>query len=343
MAKKTISEVSNSWKDKVNEKTGNFADSINSKITGGINSAFGARTNGVTDNSVSEKYHINTIDFRSKLEVECPEFMKQCGISKIDFGSLFLRPQDEEFIAQAQGITNDVINSINGAQQFISPAALQSVQEMLIFIATDLVNTLVTYCTDVFLKYTSPEFPIGLAKDVSLGVLRYTTAYTKSPGEILKEVCQEQNKKFDDTKKQADDEAQKTVIGKINKKFNNTMSTIKNIMDEIQPYSSIIAEYMVMGPDYVCSEVAALYQKYLDIGLGIVDENVRQVDQIIKEYVDWAAMEGGIWAANLINKKVEKEAKKVVLENEKGKAMIKIKAMALVNKTIMNLLAQLGG
>lgn len=343
MAKKSLSDISNNWQDKVNEKTGNFADSINSKITGGINSAFGRITSDMEGNDKNDKFRINTIDFRSKLEVECPDFMKQCNISKIDFGSIFLRPEDEAFIAQTQGITNDVIKSINGFQQYISPEALQSVQQMLIFIATDLVNTLVKYCTDVFLKYTSPEFPIGLAKDVSLGVLRYTKAHTKSPDEILKEVCQEQNQKFDDIKKQAEEAAQKTVIGKINKKFNNTMSKIKSIMDEIQPYSSIISEYMVYGPDYVCSEVEALYKKYLDIGLGIVDENLRQIDVIIKEYVDWAAMEGGMWAANIINTKVEKEAKKVVLEVEKGKAMIKMKVMALVNKTIMNLLAVLGG
>lgn len=340
---KSISEASSDWKNKVNNATDNFANKINSSIAGGISKAFGGSTDGITDTHVPEKYHINTVDFRSKLEVECPEFMKQCGISKIDFGSVFLRPQDEKFIAQAQGITNDVINSINGVQQFISPAALQAVQEMLIFIATDLINTVINYCTSVFLKYTSPEFPIGLATEVGKGILRYTQEHTKSPDQILKEICQANDKKFEDIKKQAEEAAQKTLVGKINGFFEKTMSKIKPVMDEIQGYSSIISEYMVMGPDYVCSEVEALYRKYLDMGIGIVDENLRQVDVLIKEYTDWAALEGGMWAASLINKGIEKQSKKIVLTADKGKAMIKVKVLAQVNKAIMNLLAALGG
>lgn len=340
---KSVSEASGDWKNKVNNVSDNFANKINSSISGGINNAFGGSVDGIVDTNVPEKYHINTIDFRSKLEVECPDFMKQCGISKIDFGSVFLNPEGEAFIAQTQGIVNDVINSINGVQQFISPAALQSVQQMLIFIATDLVNTVVNYCTNVFLKYTSPEFPIGLAVDVGKGVLYYTKEYTKSPDEILKKVCQENNKNFDDVKKESEEEAQKTLVGRISKYLENTMETIKPVMDEIQTYSSKIAEYMVMGPDYVCSEVEALYKKYLKMGIDIVDANVRKVEKTIDEYADWAAKEGGMWAASLINNEVEKQCKKIVLNEDKGKAMIKIKALAKVNKVVMNLLAALGG
>ena len=79
------------------------------------------------------------------------------------------------------------------------------------------------------------------------------------------------------------------------------------------------------------------------MGIGIVDENLRQVDVLIKEYTDWAALEGGMWAASLINKGVEKQSKKLVLAADKGKEMIKIKVLAQVNKAIMNLLATLGG
>lgn len=336
---KLVSEVSNDLKNVVNNATAtvDFTGKMNAETGHGNLRGLGLAS------TPHEKFHINTIDFRSKLEVECPEFMRQCGITKLDFGSIFLRPQDEAFIAQTQGITNDVINSINGVQQFISPAAVQAVQEMLIFIGTDLVNTIVNYCTNIFLKYTSPEFPIGLATDIGKGILRYTQEHTKSPDQILKEICQANDKKFEDIKKQAEEAAQKTLVGKINGFFEKTMSKIKPIMDEIQGYSSIIAEYMVMGPDYVCSEVEALYKKYLNIGMGIVDENIRQIETIIQEYADWAALEGGMWAASLINKAVEKQSKKIVLTADKGKAMIKVKVLAQVNKAIMNLLAALGG
>ena len=56
---KSISEASSDWKNKVNNATDNFANKINSAIAG-------KSTNGITDTRVPEKYHINTIDFRSK-------------------------------------------------------------------------------------------------------------------------------------------------------------------------------------------------------------------------------------------------------------------------------------
>lgn len=342
---KSVTEASQEWNSKVNEATSKFTSNINSKIASGIGNMFGGKSDGISDNKTygSEKFHIDPIDFRSKLEVECPDFMKQCGISKVDFGSMFLTPKQEAFIGQAQGITNDVIQSINGVQQFISPAALESVQNMITFIITDLINQVVGYATQTFLKYTSPEFPIGLAKDLAITSLQYTRENTKSPDEVLKEICQEKNKIFEDIKENAEKEAQKTVIGKINKTFSKTTSKIKEIMDEVQPYTQIIAEYMVMGPDYVCSEITAIYSKYLNIGIDYVDTQIRQLEQIVHEYVDYAALSTGLWAADVINRSQEKAAKKIVEKTNKCKAMIELKAKSLINKAIMNLLAQLGG
>jgi flagellar biosynthesis chaperone FliJ len=340
---KSISEIGNEWRGKVTSATTNFSNNLNDKLSSKVDNMFGGPSDGITDIPTAESFHINPVEFRSKLEVECPDFLKQCNICKLDFGKVFLRPQDEVFIAKTENMTNDVIRGINGAQQYLSPAALESVQNLIKYIITDLVNTVVNYCTNIFLKYTSPEFPIGLAGTLVKKTANYTVQYTKTPDEILAKLCKEMDVSYDDLKKKAEEEAQKTVIGKINTTVSNVTKKINEIMNQIEPYVDIISDYLAYGPDYVCSEVAGLYNKYLDMGIAIVNENVIQIDRMINEYVDSAALSGGLWAAELANKSQEKAAKNLINATEKGKALIKLKAKSLVNKAIMNLLALLGG
>lgn len=340
---KSLTEITNEWSASVNETASNISDSINKPITEGINKLFGGASDGISDSGSYPKFKVDPVEFRSKLEIECPDFLKQCNITKIDFGSLFLNAEGEQAIAQATAITNDVINTINGAQQFISPAALESVQNLITFIITDLVNTLTTYVSQVFLKYISPDFAIGFTTDVAKGTLAYQTQYTKKPDEVLKEVCQELNVSFEDIKKKSEEEMQNSLIGKIDKGIADVTSWIKEKMDEIQPYTSKISEYMVYGPDYVCGEIAALYEKYLGMGISYVDTYLAQIDQLVAETADYLALTSGTFLANQINIAQEKAAKKLINQNNKATQVVKMKAMSLINKTVMNLLAMLGG
>lgn len=340
---KSLTEITNEWSASVNEVASNVSNSISAPMVEGINNLFGGAKDGISDSGNYPKFKVDPVELRSKLEIECPDFLKQCNITKIDFGTLFLNAEGEQAVAQATAITNDVINTINGVQQFISPAALESVQQLITYIITDLVNTLTTYVTQVFLKYISPDFLVGFTTDVAKGTLAYQTQYTKDPNVILKEVCQEMNVSFEDIKKQGEDAMKNSLIGKIDKGIADVTNWIKETMDEIQPYTSKISEYMVYGPDYVCGEIAALYEKYLGMGISYIDAYLAQIDQLVKESADYLALTSGTFLANQINAAQEKIAKKLINQTNKAMQVVKTKALALINKTIMNLLAMLGG
>jgi hypothetical protein len=342
---KSITEITDEWKDKVNNATSGAADKVSGAVNEKVNNLFGGLTDSLASSGVGEmkKYHVNPVEFRSKLEVNCPDFLKQCNISKIDFGTLFLNDKAEQFISQATSITNDVINTINGIQNYISPAALEAVQNLITFIITDAVNTVVGYSTQVFLRYVSPEFPIGLATDITKATLSYTKDKTKTPDEILKEVCQSQNKSYEEVKEKSDKAARESVVGDIARISAEVVNWIKNAMDEIQPYTEIIGKYMLYGPDYACGEVAALYEKYVAMGISYVDEQIYKVEKMVHEYVDYAALTAGTWTAEKINNGQRRTAQKLVTSTDNATFAIVLKAKGLINKTIMNLLAILGG
>lgn len=342
---KSITEITDAWKDKVNNATSGVADNVSGAVNEKVNNLFGGLTDGLENSGFTgmKKYHVNPVEFRSKLEINCPDFLKQCNVTKIDFGSVFLNSEAEQFISQATNITNDVINMINGVQNYISPAALEAVQNLITYIISDAINTVIGYSTEVFLRYVSPEFPIGLATDITKATLAYTKEKTKTPDEILKEVCESQNKSYEDIKKKSDEAAQNSVVGKIAKISASVIEWIKKAMDEIQPYTEVIGRYMIYGPDYACDEVAALYEKYVGMGISYVDEQINKVEKMVHEYVDYAALTAGTWTAEKLNNGQRRTAIKLVNATDKAKHAIILKAKGIINKTVMNLLAILGG
>ena len=342
-----IDQATKNWTNKVNDFTNDVNNKLISKQVDEINKLFG--NNGVdfikpdTSNPDGIYFHVNEVEFRNKLVVECPEFLVECGINRIDFGKVFLRGSDEMLINNVENVTNDVIQTINGVQQFISPATIDAIQNLLTFVVTTLITTVTGYCKNVFLRYVSPEFPISLATQLAQTTMTVTKNNIKTPDAILEEVCREMDTDAETIKKEAEEAYQKTLIAKINAIFSKTLAKINSIMEEIRPYSDTIARYMQYGPDYVCSEVASIFTKYLNMGISIVDDNVRQIDVLVNGYVRQAGNSAGLWAAELANKSMKKSAKKLVEATEKAKVAIEIKAKALVNKALMNLLAILGG
>lgn len=342
-----LKQTTKNWENKVNKFTSDVNNELISKQVDEINKLFG--NDGVdflnvdSSNPDGVYFHVNEVEFRNKLIVECPEFLKECGINRIDFGSVFLRGSDEMLINNVENVTNDVIQTVNGVQQFISPATVDAIQKLLTYIVTTLITAITAYCKNVFLRYISPEFPASLATQLAQTTINVTKDNIKTPDVILTELCREKDADAEAIKKEADEAYQKTVIAKINNTFSNTLSKINSIMEEIRPYSDTIAMYMQYGPDYVCSELASIFTKYLNMGISLVDDNVRKLDVLVDGYVTKAGNSAGLWAAGLANKSMEKSVKKVMESTEKAKAAIEVKAKSLVNKAIMNLLALLGG
>jgi len=322
--------------DNLNSKISGFADSISSKIPeklGGdlekINQTLG--------------FDIENINLRDKLTVECPDFLRCCGLTQIDFGSLFLDINQENFIAQGENITNDVINTLNGLQNYVTPEALQAAVEVMQFIMTDLVNQIINYCINTFKTYVNPGFVIGLAQDMVTSSLRYTAENTKDPAKLLEELIMDNTASLE-----LDAESEKVkknaeLMAKINETFTKTQAWIQDTMDTIQPYTSEIATYMVYGPDYACKQLEKLYKKYLLMGISYVNTQLGQLNGTINVWIDSGAEATGKFAAEKINKLQEKALLKAKKLTDTKLQQVKVKALSLINKAILNLMAILGG
>lgn len=339
-----IDETTKDWQNKVNGAVGGFNNKVESGVDKAIGKMFGnSGSSNIKNDPVREKYHIDPIDFRSKLEVECPDFMKAAGIYKVDFGSVFLSPQAEAGIAQMQNMINTGIAAINGAQQWTSDEILRACQSLITFIITDLIQTVTNYLTEIFLTYTSPSFYTNMAMDVTQKALHVTREHTEDPMKMLERMMKDAGMDYEAEMKKAQEESGKTTMGKINNWIKKAGSDVKKVMDEIEPYYNEACHWIAYGPDYACQEVQALYTKYLDMGMDIVDSYKREVEQLVNSCVDYGATQAGLWGAKVINNTTEKQCKKMIDDAEKGKRFLKLKAYALVNKATMNLLALLGG
>lgn len=290
-----------------------------------------------------EPLNIERVAIREKLTVECPDLIKQAGISQIDFGSVFLNAEGEAKFVQTENITNNVIDGLNGVHQYISKEAIDSVVSTMEFIITDLVDTLVGYCTQKFETYISPDFPISLSKDFLQQTARYTIEYTKTPAQVLEEVSKDPVKKQQDAIKEKERKDQTELINKIKEISIKTINKIQDIMDTIQPYTEEISKYLIYGPDYVMNEVVTLYKRYLDMGIGYVDEQIAMVETYINTKIDEWALVSGIFTAEQLNKAQTKIASNIINKNKYLIDSAKVQAMSLVNKATMNLLALIGG
>lgn len=286
---------------------------------------------------------IPNIDFREKLKVECPNVLKQAGLVQVDFGSAFLSSKAEGMIGQGQAIANDVIDTLNAAKSNITPEALAIIPEAIQFIIKDLIGQVTAYATGLFERYISPEFPLGLLSDIQEGLKYYTKMKLKTPDQILKELQQDMTKQTEDAQKEADKKQTEEKLKLVKEKIDGVLTKIEEVMDQIQPYTDMIAEYMVLGPDYIASSLESLYKDYLAKGISIVDTEVGKVQQIIDDYVDYAAMQLGFFAAEKANE-IQKALIKKGLELAQT-LIVKLQniAMALINKAVMLLLGLLGG
>jgi gas vesicle protein len=288
-------------------------------------------------------FDVNNINVRDKLILECPNVITKSGNMKIDFGAMFLSAQGEETVAQMQSIVADATGAVMGVIDMIDEETLILVKETVEFIIKDLITTVTSYCVDLFNTYISPEFAISLAKELVTKTLEYTTANIKNPADILKEVSKDAKTQLEDDTKRETQEKIRKITQNIQDYISDTMEQVKLIMDEIQPYTSEIAKYIQLGPEYFCGEVEAIYKKFLNMGVSLADEQVAKVNEMINTELDFCASWAGKNAANGINITQEwiiRGAKKLA---DATLAQVKIKALSIINKVLMQLLAIVGG
>lgn len=334
--------------DKWSAGVNSVADSANSGVNSALNKASEWAAKGKSSKQSGETWGSNynpaDLKIRDKLVVEMPDWMQKAGVMKIDFGSAFLtNPEHEQAFSLVEGVVQDIAGSIAGAAQFVTPEALNLAIDTLTFIVTDFVSTVTSYATSVFTKYASPDFIIQVATDITKKTLAYTTDNLENPADIMKRYMTDPKDLLEDQSKQDGEEKQKLTLARVQETMADVTSFINKWGEEIRAYSEPIAKGLQYGPDYVLSEVESIYGHYLKQGIGWTDEQIAKIEQLLNEYVDFAAQEAGVWAAGLAN-----QAQEALIRNAMNTANRAIKrvsciALAMVNKVILQLMAVVGG
>ena len=334
--------------DKWSAGVNNVADTVNDGVNSALDKANEWAAKGKSSKQSGEtqgsNYDPADLKIRDKLVAEMPDWMQRAGVMKIDFGSAFLtNPEREQTFSLVEGVVQDVAGSIAGASKFITPEALNLSIDTLTFIVTDFVSTVTSYATSVFKKYASPDFAIQIATDITKKTLAYTTDNLENPADILKRYITDPKELYDDQSKKENAEKLKLTLANVQETIADVTGFINKWGEEIRAYSEPIAKGLQYGPDYVLSEVESIYGHYLKQGIGWTDEQLGKIEQLINEYVDFAAQEAGVWAAGIANQIQEAAIREAMNLANRAIGKIKIVALSVINKVIMQLMSIIGG
>ena len=332
------------WSEGVNTVTDNVNNSANSAINKATEWASKAKTSKQSGEVWGSNYNPADLKIRDKLVVEMPDWLQRAGVMKIDFGSAFLtNPKQEQAFSLVEGVVQDVVGSIAGAGQFLTPEARNLAIDTLTFIVTNFVSTVTGYATSVFKKYASPDFAIQVATDITKRTLAYTTDNLENPADIMKRYMIDPKELLDDQSKRDAAENLKITLALVQEKISDVTNSINKWGEEIRAYSQPIAKGLQYGPDYVLSEVESIYGHYLKQGIDCTNEQIGKIEQLINKYIDFAAQEAGVWAAGIANQVQEKAIREAMNTANRAIKRISNIALAMVNKVTLQLMAVIGG
>ena len=334
--------------DKWSAGVNNIADTVNDDVNSALDKATEWASKGKSSEQSGEvwgsDYDPSKLKIRDKLVAEMPDWLQRAGVMKIDFGSAFLtNPEHEQAFSLVEGVAQDVAGSIAGAAQFVTPEARNLAIDTLTFIVTNFVSTVTGYATSVFKKYASPDFAIQIATDITKKTLAYTTDNLENPADILKRYMTDPKELYDDQSKKENAEKLKLTLANVQETIADVTGFINKWGEEIRAYSEPIAKGLQYGPDYVLSEVESIYGHYLKQGIGWTDEQLGKIEQLINEYIDFAAQEAGVWAAGIANQMQEAAIREAMNTANKAITQVKIVALSIVNKVTMQLMSIIGG
>ena len=146
----------------------------------------------------------------------------------------------------------------------------------------------------------------------------------------------------DQSTKEAEEQL-KLTLAKVQEKMGDATNFINKWGEEIRAYSQPIAKALQYGPDYVLSEIESIYGHYLKQGIGWTDEQIAKIEQLVYEYIDFAAQQAGVWAAGIANQMQEAAIREAMNTANKVITQVKIVALSIVNKVTMQLMSIIGG
>lgn len=283
------------------------------------------------------------IEIREKLKVECPELLKQAGLTQLDFGKLFLNSEGEAIVGSIEQNANGIIDITKNIDNIVSKEMVNAITDTLLYIGEDILKQSTDYINSVFKTYISPEYATQLAMTIAKSTLNYTKQFTKTPAELYKEVEADYADIVESQSEENQQKQQKDLISNINKKFNKTIEIIKKILQEISPYVEELRRLAIYGPDYLTQEIVALYKKYLSMAISTIDEAIASIITLIEVKTDYWALTIGQKAAEKINEQQKRLLKKQFEQVKKLEVQTKVKVKSEINKVTLKLLSLLGG
>lgn len=283
------------------------------------------------------------LQLREKLKVNCPDLIKQAGLTQLDFGKLFLNSEGEAILDSFQSNANGIIDISNNIDNIISLEMIQAIANTLAYIGEDILKQATDYATSVFKTYLSPEYALQLAMDATKAALRYTGQFTKSPAELYKEIEVDYATVAEQNTEEQQKKQQKNVISKITKVFNKIIEIVKKILKKISPYVEELRRLAIYGPDYLTQEMVAIYKKYLSMAISMADEAISSIITLVNTKIDYWALIVGYAAASKINEAQKRILKKQFEKVKTVETKVKVKVKAEINKATLKLLSLLGG
>lgn len=283
------------------------------------------------------------IEIRDKLKVECPDLIKQAGLTQLDFGKLFLNSEGEAILGTLEQTLNGIIDITKNIDNIISKEMVEAIANTLVYITEDILKQATDYVTSVFKTYISPEYVAQLAMTITRSTLMYTQKFIKTPAEIYKEIEVDYVNELEKELNNKQSKKQSGLITKITVTFNKVIEVITKILKEISPYVEELRKLAIYGPDYLTQEIVGIYKKYLSMAISIADEAIGSIIKLIDAVVDYMAAVAGKYVAQKTNELQKRIFKKQFEAIKRQEMKVKVKAKSEINKAKLKLLSLLGG
>lgn len=283
------------------------------------------------------------IEIRDKLKVECPDLIKQAGLTQLDFGKLFLNSEGEAILGTLEQTLNGIIDITKNIDNIISKEMVEAIANTLVYITEDILKQATDYVTSVFKTYISPEYVAQLAMTITRSTLMYTQKFIKTPAEIYKEIEVDYVNELEKELNNKQSKKQSGLITKITVTFNKVIEVITKILKEISPYVEELRKLAIYGPDYLTQEIVGIYKKYLSMAISIADEAIASIIKLIDAVVDYIAAVAGKYVAQKANELQKRIFKKQFEAIKRQEMKVKVKAKSEINKAKLKLLSLLGG
>ena len=308
-----------------------------------------------------------SLDIKTRILEAKPNFVQKCGLININFNNMFLNPTTDESSLAIIGIDGqaaldivtgkggDVLGDIgnlgpskqmliNGMPTVLDPEMHMMIDDLMAFVAQDLVTQIINYLTRRFSKYISPDFVPSLVSDSLMLALDVTQENLKTPDEILKELKEDAKKSLENKNKEEGDKKKNDMITNFGGYLAMAKEEINKVVGMIpQEVIDAIGKYAYIDINYTLEQVSSLYQLYLKKGIITANKYVQFAEGIAFDFLYAQSQNVGLEAAELANELQRQALDKGIKLTMINQSKLMIAAQALINKSIMQIMGLIGG